>query len=225
VGALAAGVAHHLSNPLTTVIAEAQLLKLHPATDELVESAEAIERAGWQAQAAVRRLIEFSEPRMVDSGPVELAANLRAALDLVGAQVESLGVTVQLDVPPTLPPVEGNARQLQDLWTNLLLLARAAIDDDQRQVIIVRAATAATGEVVVQVTDHGRPVPAELLPTLFDSAQAAQACSRGTGLELSICREIMRQHGGRIELASSPASGTTVTLTFPPRPPHDVSTD
>jgi len=220
VGALAAGVAHHISNPLTTVIAEAQLLKQHAGSTDLVEAAEAIEQAGWRAQEAVRRLIEFSEPSVVAIGPVNLGDTVRTALALVGATVEALGVTVTIDWPTDLPPVQGNARQLEDLWTNLLLWARAAVDDDHTQEIRIRAVTNAAGEAVVHVTMHAQPAGA---PAGLSAPAGAVGAGLDNGLELGICREVMRQHGGGLTVLSSPATGTTVTLTFPPRSLHDNS--
>ena len=215
VGALATGVAHHLSNPLTTVIAEAQLLKAQLSAPDQRESAEAIEQAGWQAQAAIRRLLEFSEPASAEIGPVMLGDTVRTALDLVGAHVEALGVRVALDWPADLPPVTGNARQLEDLWTNLLLWARAAVDDEQPHTIRIGAKVSPAGGVVARLTDQELLWPPTLPPQGLPPLGAEADRAPSTGLELGICREVMRQHGGALELVHLPASGTLVTLTFP----------
>jgi signal transduction histidine kinase len=113
--------------------------------------------------------------------------------------------------------VHGNARQLEDLWVNLLLLARDATDDGEPHVIAVRSGLAADGWVRVDVSDDGRPVPAGQLATVFEPAFTGPLAGRGTGLELSLCREIVRQHAGRISADSAPERGTTFTILLPTR--------
>jgi len=220
IGELASGVAHQISNPLTTVIAEAQILLRTLQLDEMArESAEAIEQAGWRAQGAVQRLLDFSRPASAMQELLVINETIQHALTLVGAQIENAGVTLQLELAPNLPGIQGNARQIEDLWVNLLLMARDATADSRPHRITVRSspasASAAPAGVQVEVNDDGALIPAEQLASIFEPDFTGPTAGRGTGLELSICREIVRQHRGQIRAASAPGQGTTFTVILP----------
>jgi PAS domain S-box-containing protein len=217
IGELASGVAHQISNPLTTVIAEAQILlrNLKPG-HAARESAEAIERAGWRAQGAVQRLLDFSRPASAMQETLAINETVQHALTLVGAQIETTGVTLQLELAPNLPGIQGNARQIEDLWVNLLLMARDATADSQPHCIRVRSRLARSpAGVQVDVNDDGALIPPEQLVSIFEPDFTGPTAGRGTGLELSICREIVRQHHGQILAASQPGQGTTFTVILP----------
>jgi two-component system, cell cycle sensor histidine kinase and response regulator CckA len=224
IGELASGVAHQISNPLTTVIAEAQILlrTLKPG-QAARESAEAIERAGWRAQGAVQRLLDFSRPASTLQEALAINETIQHALTLVGGQIENAGVTLQLELAPNLPSIQGNARQIEDLWVNLLLMARDVTADSQPHRILVQSRSAcpsasgpsALAGVQVDVNDDGVPIPAEQLTSIFEPDFTGPTAGRGTGLELSICREIVRQHHGQIQAASVPGHGTTFTVILP----------
>lgn len=231
IGELASGVAHQISNPLTTIIAETQLLlrALPPgptAPDGLREALQAIERGGWRAQEAVQRLLDFSRPASATREPVSVNETIDHARALVGGLVEAVDARLEVDLAEGLPPVHGNARQLEDLWVNLLLLARDAVDaasgpargrptDGHR--ICAQSRLDPAGWVAVSVHDNGLPIPAEVLGTIFEPAFVGPVAGRGTGLELSICREIVRQHGGQISVDSVPGRGTTFSVLLPTR--------
>jgi PAS domain S-box-containing protein len=214
VGALATSVAHEMSNPLTTVIAEAQLLKRLALSESALESTEAIETAGLRSQAAVQRLLQHAQGPRGDVQPVCVNETIERALAIVRAYVESASVRVALQLDPDLPSVAGDPRQLEDLWTNLLLLARAAADDDRPHRITITSSRDADGHVLVAVHDDGRHIPAEQLPQIFEPALTPAGPGRGTSLELSLCHEIVERHGGEILASSNPATGTTMTVRF-----------
>lgn len=218
IGELASGVAHQISNPLTTIIAETQLLRREVATDSaLRESLEAIERGGWRAQEAVQRLLDFSRPASAEREPLAVNETIAHALALVGGLIESIGVSLAVELAEGLPEVPANARQLEDLWVNLLLLARDGTNDGQPHTVRLCSSLDDAGQVRVVVADDGRPIPAEQLPGVFEPDFTGPPAGRGTGLELSICREIVRQHAGQIAAASAPGQGVAITVTLPTR--------
>ncbi|MCI0521594.1 MAG: response regulator [Chloroflexi bacterium] len=216
IGELASGVAHHINNPLTTIIAEAQLL-LHnlDSSSPARESAEAIEEAGWRVQKAVQLLIEFARPASNTLESLAVNATIENALALVGEQIRSNGVLLLAELAAGLPAIHGNARQLGDLWVNLLLLARDAVSDGAAHTIRVRSSLASPRQIKVEVSDDGRPIPREEMATLFEPNLIAPLGGRGTGMEMNICQEIVRQHQGRIEAKSEPGQGTTFSVYFP----------
>ncbi len=222
IGELASGVAHQISNPLTTIIAEAQILLRTLVQDPAArESAEAIEQAGWRAQGAVQRLLDFSRPASTMQETLAINETIQHALTLVGGQIESAGVRLQLELAPNLPAIHGNARQVEDLWVNLLVLARDATADGQPHRITLRTNPACealgvvpTG-VQVEVNDDGALITPDELASIFEPVFTGPTAGRGTGLELSICREIVRQHHGHISATSASGQGTTFTVILP----------
>lgn len=216
IGELASGVAHQINNPLTTIIADAQILmrrlaENHPGRD----SAEAIEQAGWRLQEVVQRLLEFSRPSAFTLEWVYVNESIRRALSLVGAHIESAGVRLEVDLAENLPAVRGNQRQLEDLWVNLLLLARDAASQGGGQRVWIQTKSGSEKTVVVRVADDGIPIPPERLDSIFEPNFIGDATGRGTGLELSICREIVRQHHGWISAESTDDHVTIFSIVLP----------
>lgn len=216
IGELASGVAHQINNPLTTIIADSQiLLQVLPAGHPGRESAEAIVQAGWRAQRVVQQLLEFSRP---PSGSVELLSlnqTVERALSLVGSHLRSTRVALQVSLAEGLPPVRGNQRQLEDLWVNLLLAARDATSGSSSHTVEICSRAEAGHSLVVEVKDDGKPIPYDQLDTIFEPNFIGPARGRGSGMELSICREIVRQHGGEIIARSDPMHGTIFRVTLP----------
>jgi PAS domain S-box-containing protein len=218
IGELASGVAHYINNPLTTIIADSQLLlQVLPSGHPGRESAEAIVDAGWRAQSVVQRLLEFSRPPTGAMGSVSLNSTIERALVLVGSHVRSPNVNLEVELAEELPLVRGDARQLEDLWVNLLLVARDATNGGGRHTIRLHSRRSGPS-VVVEVRDDGIPIPPELMASIFEPSFIGPTNGRGSGMELSICREIVRQHRGEISAQSSVEGGTVFRVSFPGSP-------
>jgi len=223
IGEIAAGVAHQIYNPLTTIIADAQILRRslppeHMArTSAALESAQAIEQAGWRLQQVVQRLLEFSRPADETLASLPVNPTLQSAVTLVHASLEAVGCQMEVELQDDLPPVRGNPSQLENLWVNLLLLARDAINarsargaagNGYAASVRVRSHTGEPDQVVIEISDNGLPIPAEHLPDIFEPNFVGSPSGRGSGMELSICREIVRQHNGQISVESRPGAGS-----------------
>lgn len=215
-GELASGVAHQINNPLTAIIAEAQILGRELAPDSSGrESTAIIEQAGWKAQQAVQDLLEFSRASPDTLQSFSVNDTIQKALRMVGAPIQAGGGGLEVDLAETLPSVQGFPVRLEDLWVNLLLLARDAIADGRPHKITIRSCASEAGRIRVEVGDDGRGIPAHEVESLFEPHFAGAVAGRGNGMEYSICREIVRQHGGLIRAASSADFGTIVTVELP----------
>jgi PAS domain S-box-containing protein len=213
---LASGVAHHVNNPLTTIIAEAQILlqslpQQHPARD----SAEAIEQAGWRVQKAVQQLLDFSLPAPSMVEYLNVNATITAALELVGDFIDASGVTLQIDLGERLPRLRGNSRQLVDLWVNLLMLAHWSAADGRQHAISIRSSSLPGSTVQVEVSDNGAPLHTGEIDSLSAARFLENSHGRGTGVELALCQEIVRQHRGRIGAARGPNGVTILRVLLP----------
>ena len=168
VGELASGVAHRINNPLTTIIAEAQImLRNISANHEWFESVEAIEQSGWKAQQAIQRLIEFSQPMLNLREWVQVNSTIEHANELVGAQIQSIGIELEVELQDSLPKIYGDAARLEDLWVTLLLHGRDLARSNGVGVIDIKTTLSADERVLVEIGIPGYVIPSERLSMIF----------------------------------------------------------
>jgi two-component system NtrC family sensor kinase len=214
IGQLAAGVAHEINNPLTAIIANAQILHRElPAGSDLQESVDLIARAGARATQVVRNLLDFARKEEYHLGLTDLNETLERALELVQHELLSRGVRMEFSPDPDLPPILASQDHLQSVWLNLLLNAIDSLDKTPGEIKIV---TRRIGrEIHISVRDNGKGIPPDRLTRIFEPFYTTKAPGRGTGLGLSVSHRIVKQHGGRISVESHPGTGSSFTVILP----------
>jgi two-component system NtrC family sensor kinase len=214
VGQLAAGVAHEINNPLAAIIANAQLLQRElPPEDDRRESVDLIALAGDRAQRVVRGLLDLARQDGYSAEPTDVNASVQGALALVEGQFRPHNIELVRELAPDLPPLMASNDHLQGVWLNLILNARDALSGQPGE---IRVTTRLSGqEVLVTVADTGAGIPVERLPRIFEPFFTTKAPGRGTGLGLSVCHRIVKQHGGFIKVSSTPGQGTAFTVVLP----------
>jgi two-component system, NtrC family, sensor kinase len=214
VGQLAAGVAHEINNPLTAIIANAQLMQREiPPDNELFESLDLIARAGARAAHVVRNLLDFARKERYQLLPTDVNETIKRAISLV--QHELLARSITLDYLPQadLPLVPASQDQIQGVWLNLLL---NAIDSIEHIDGLLQVKTYLSDNfVAIAVSDNGKGIPPDRLARIFEPFFTTKAIGRGTGLGLSVCDRIIKQHGGRILVESELDKGTCFTVLLP----------
>lgn len=225
-GEMAAGIAHELKNPLAGIEVMAGLLRRQvpdsPAAQSLL--ADILSEAKL-ANAIVVEMLEFVRPIRLQMEQTDVREVLHQAITLAESKAPRGNATVALQMPSTLPLVDGDQHQLCQVFTNLLTNAFEALDGRGRITIsaAVEEATqdpafAIDGEtptptVLVEVADDGPGVPTELSDRIFNPFFTTKP--QGSGLGLAIVRKIVDAHDGRIDLASSPGHGTRFRVTIP----------
>jgi signal transduction histidine kinase len=217
IGELAAGVAHEIRNPLTTIIGDAQLLMadIKPGQPGY-ESLEAIERSGKRASKVIGNLLSFSRQEEYEFTTMDVNASINSALSLIAYQIERSNVFMIKDLAADLPSVAASTHHLEEVWINLLLNARDSIPDRQRGEIRIASRLDGSGKAIqVLVSDNGCGIPEANRDRLFEPFFTTKDVDKGTGLGLYISYNIVERHNGLIEIDSEEGKGTTVTVTLP----------
>jgi len=160
----------------------------------------------------VQNLRLFSRLDEAELKPVDLNEGIEATLRLLSMYYKSGRIRLRRDYGE-LPQVNCYAAQLNQVWMNLLVNAAQAIGEVEGE---VRIKTRCEGEnVIVSVSDTGAGIEPEHLKNIFDPFFTTKPVGEGTGLGLSISHGVIVRHGGAIVVDSTPARGTTFTITIP----------
>ncbi|MFW6175255.1 MAG: ATP-binding protein, partial [Acidobacteriota bacterium] len=212
-GVLAAGVAHEVNTPITGISSYAQMLLADtPEDDPRHEILRKVERQTFRASRIVNNLLDFARKRSDELAPLNLVTVVEEALDLLAERRARRGVALELRLPGEELTVLGNDSELQQVFTNLALNAVDAMDGGGTLTVEARSDGR---RAHVEVSDTGRGIPPERLHRIFEPFFSTKAGQGGTGLGLSISYDIVRRHGGDIEVTSQPGDGTRFLVQLP----------
>ena len=221
-----ATVSHELRTPLTAIRGYTEILTdgagdaASPVLRQIIGK---IDRNGERLQGLIEELLSFSQ---LDSGglplhrkpshPADLVARASEALD---ARLRAAGITLDVDVPLTLPTLDVDPRQVQRLLVHVL---SNAIKFSPGGGAVVLSGREDAGVVVMAVRDHGIGIPEDererLFTRFYRTSEAQSRAIGGSGLGLAMAKAIVDAHEGWIRLDSAPGCGTTVTFALPVTP-------
>jgi len=216
VGQMVTGIAHELSNPLTSILGYAQrlLLRRDPAGDS--HEARQIFQEAERASAILRQLLLSARDSRPERHRVALNQVVSRTLELQRFNTKAGNIRVQLDLDPVLPFVQGDAGQLQQVLMNLIANARHAIEEQGKGgTIRVKTRRVAEKRVLLEVSDDGPGIPQPIQARIFDPFFTTKPAGVGTGLGLSIVLGIVREHGGKLHLTSNLGQGTVFSIELP----------
>ena len=212
-GSLAAGVAHEIRNPLSSVKGFATYFR-----EKLKDSPQDRDTATTMIQEVERldrvigQLLEFARPSTLKIKPIRVTDLIRHSLKLIEGDARTKGVEVKTDIPANLPRALMDADRMNQVLLNLYLNAIQAMDGGGvLQVTVSRDDSRKL--TTITVSDNGRGIEAADQERIFDPYFTTK--SDGTGLGLAIVHKILDAHGGSIKVRSQKGAGTTVTMTLP----------
>jgi two-component system, NtrC family, sensor kinase len=213
IGELAAGVAHEINNPMAIIRGNTELLQISiDETDPKREEVDTIFVQVKRVERIVANLLKFARKEQRVQGTVRLNQLLHEIVGGMGHHEPLEGITVEERYAAEVDVVSGDADQLQQVFTNLVLNAVQAMRDGG--VLTVESAPGPAGEgFQVRVSDTGIGIAAENLNQVFNPFFTTK--SNGTGLGLSVSYGIVREHGGSIDVTSTEGSGATFCVTLP----------
>jgi two-component system, NtrC family, sensor kinase len=217
-GELTAVIAHQINNPLTTILGDAEILVQDTSPDSpLRDSALAIRRAGQRAKRVVERLLSMARSES-EFKPIDVNHTITEAVALVGSQLKQANIDLQLNLETDLPAVRAIPGHLEDVWMNLIINSRDAITvatEDRGMISISSNIDEAKRWVVVSIGDNGTGLSPDDLSRIFDPMFTTKPHGKGTGLGLYICRQIVTEHGGQIDVTSTQGQGARVVVQLP----------
>ncbi|HKB02436.1 MAG TPA: ATP-binding protein [Gemmataceae bacterium] len=217
VGELAASIAHELNNPMATVHLRLEgVLARTPADDPRRRPLEVVEQEVERMAQLVANLLHFSRAGRGQVSTVNVPDEVRKTIDLTGPHLRRLGVVVEPEFHP-VPDIYADRQQLRQVFLNLFTNAADAMPKGGRLSPRVRPGLLPPDRpaVAIEVTDSGTGIPAEVLPRVFDPFFTTKEEGKGTGLGLVICKRIVQEHHGTLEIESEVGRGTTVRVTLP----------
>jgi two-component system NtrC family sensor kinase len=213
-GRLAAGIAHEINNPLTSILINSQLIAERletPSPHE--ENLGLIIEETSRCSSIVKGLLEFSRQNPPELAPVDLNRLIQSSLMLIESQAMAQSVTLTTVLDEQLPRVRLDANKIKQVVTNLALNALDAMPGGGTLTITTHHLPA-EGVVEMAVEDNGCGIPSEVLHRIFDPFYTTKGTT-GTGLGLSVTYGIVEQHGGTITVESSVDVGTTFMIRLP----------
>lgn len=224
IGALAAGISHEIGNPIAAISGVAQEMmdrRIAGAMAGDVENEhdglpELIYTQTQRLAAITREISEFASPRAAEPQFLDLNAQLRSTSSLIRYDKRLQRVSLRLDLDSQLSAIYGVADQLTQLIMNLVINAMDALENVQdRTPTIVITTRAEIDRTCLVIEDNGHGMDKETLSRVFEAFFTTKSAGQGTGLGLSLCYSIAKDHGATIEIDSTPGVGTRVQVFFP----------
>ncbi|MEN6375909.1 MAG: ATP-binding protein [Smithella sp.] len=211
IASLAAGVAHEIRNPLSSLKGFAVYFRERLAGDkEDQQIADIMIAEVERLNRVISQLIEFARPLQLKREKTNFSDLIQYTLGLIAADAKKNGVDITTDMAPDLPLVEVDPDKVKQVMLNIFLNSLAAMKDSGS--LKIRLAPGANSVDVI-VSDTGTGIEKADLPHIYDPYFTSKPA--GTGLGLAVVQKIMEAHGGTINVESKSGEGTTVTLQFP----------
>ncbi len=233
VGELAAGLAHEIKNPLTSLLTFSRRLTRAFEDADFREKFQAVvPRELERINGIVEGLLELARPARLTFKPVRLPALLERAVELYGDRIEAQRIEVRRAYPRDLPGIWADQEALYQALVNLVTNALDAMPGGG--VLVLRAGWSdaetlggrgAGRRVAIEIEDSGVGIAPAVVDRVFNPFFSTK--EGGTGLGLALTHKIVADHGGSIDVRSSPGAGTTFRLVLPlmpeapPEPGHD----
>ena len=220
-GELAAAIAHDVKQPLAAVVTNANactrwLARTSPDLEEARAAALRIAAEGKRANDVLDRIRTLMKKGTPSVGPVNLNDLIRQTLDLVCSQISRHSISLRLDLATDPPEIQGDTIQLQQVLLNLIVNAiEATAGGPGNREIVLLTETLPPAEASVAVRDSGVGIDTDDLDQLFEPFYTTKPT--GMGMGLSISRNIIELHGGRLWAARNQGPGATFRFSIPQR--------
>ncbi|MCK5580245.1 MAG: response regulator [Candidatus Omnitrophica bacterium] len=218
VGVLAGGVAHEINTPLGTILTNAEMLKLETTDEFQQESLNLIERSTLRCKVIVEQLLNYSRKSKEEFDFVDIKKIVEDTLILINHDLLHNCITVEQEYG-NVPQVKGNANELGQVFTNILMNAIYCINEtyakESKQGKICIKIYQDGNRLITEIKDNGGGISEENKDMIFDPFFTTKDVGDGAGLGLSVSHNIIENHGGTLEVESKVGEGSTFKVILP----------
>ncbi|MED1472139.1 EAL domain-containing protein [Bacillus salipaludis] len=210
VGELAAGVAHEIRNPLTSIKGFIQLFQQGPLKEEYYN---VILSEFNRIEDIIKEFLSLAKPQEIQLKQVNISTLLKEVETLLESEAHLKGIQFFIEMEPKLPSIMCDANQIKQVLLNLCKNSIEALDFNRRGIITITVRIENGENLLIQVRDNGVGISEERIKRLGEPFYSNK--EKGTGLGLMLCMRIIRQHKGTITFESIENLGTTVNIRVP----------
>ena len=241
-GVLVSGMAHEINNPNNFIMLNGHLLReawesivpvlkryydengdfsmgglpYSEMRDEIPQLFSGIKEGSERIQRIVQDLKDFARQDGANMGQsVNINEAIKSSIRLIGNLIKKATNNFRIKYGRNLPLIRGNKQKLEQVMINLIQNACQALPDKEKGIFVTSFLDKERGGVVVEVQDEGEGIPEKMLPRIMDPFFTTKRSEGGTGLGLSVSSNIIKRHGGKIELESEWGKGTTFRFFIP----------
>jgi two-component system, NtrC family, sensor kinase len=219
-GQLAAGIAHEINNPLGGIVMYSHMLKEDLVKEQNRENVEKIAHEADRCKTIVKGLLDFARQTKPERTESSINHVMNEVVALLEQQAIFHNIKIVRELSPSVPLIEVDVGQMQEVLMNLVLNAAQAMDGEGTLTLKTGLSEDAS-YVEIEVRDTGPGIPPDKIDKIFEPFYTTKEVGRGTGLGLSIAYGIVERHHGSISVESEVGVGTTflVRLPVPPTEP------
>jgi len=215
IATLVAGLAHEIGTPMGVIQGHAKLLESSVSGEDANWRLRTIQEQVTRISKIIQTLLDMARPRPSRRQPLQVEPLLDATLGFLAEKIRRHDVEVVRDFEST-DNVSGDPERLQQLFLNLFINALDAMPDGGELRVGIRRVSDDEGTwIAAQVVDSGAGIEAENLEKVFDPFFTTKPAGEGNGLGLMVCRGIVGDHGGTIEVSSAAGEGTRFEIRLP----------
>ena len=223
VGELAAGVAHEINNPLTSVLGYAELLMRQDVPDRIRRDLNTIVYDAQRASKIVQNLLSFSRRAEPEVRPDDVTKIVDQAIELKAYEFRVNNIRYETDYDAKGVRALVDKHQLTQVAINLLTNAEQAMTEANGGGNLKISTRSIGDRVRISIADDGPGIPPSALNRIFDPFFTTKEIGKGTGLGLSICYGIVQQHNGQLSIESNQDGGATFHIDLPVAPTEQIS--
>jgi two-component system NtrC family sensor kinase len=221
IGELAAGVAHEVNNPLTSVLGYSEMVLRSSIPDEYRKDIQTISDETQRAAKIVQNLLFFARKSGTEKQYIDLNSIVNRALEMKTYDFKVSNISVNSELSPKILKTMVDEHQLVQVLLNILTNAEQAIHEAGRAGHIDVRTRELDNRLEITIKDDGPGMPPEVLSKIFEPFFTTKEVGRGTGLGLSISYGIVKQHGGDVWVENSAAKGTKFHINLPVAGPEE----
>jgi PAS domain S-box-containing protein len=215
IGELAAGVAHELGSPLSSIIMFSELLEQQNLPQPVIDDIYTIETEAHRGADIIRNLLTFARRSGAGEQKTPVSRKLDAVLRLRAHELKLKNISIVRQIDEKLPDVSVDFTKMEQVFLNIIINAEQSMFAAHKKGTLTITASANEDSVKISFADDGAGISEENLKYIFDPFFTTKPAGEGTGLGLSICYGIVRQHGGHLSVSSKEGNGATFILELP----------